>query len=217
MNNQLRYYEVQEYAEACTSLEPEVLRELYLETYAVMPMPQMISGHLQGRVLAMMSKMIRPSKILEVGTFTGYSTLCLAEGLADDGMVYTIDRNRDVEEIARKYFVKAGLQDRVKLYIGDALSVLDSFEREEYFDFVFIDADKKNCLAYYNAVLPLLKKGGFMAVDNMLWHGRVLAHDTDDKRTAAILALTDLVLSDSSVEVTFLPVRDGIFLIRKKC
>jgi caffeoyl-CoA O-methyltransferase len=216
MLNDLAYYEVQQYAESCTSSASELLQELYCETVDNVPMPQMISGNLQGRILAMLSQMIKPSSILEIGTFTGYSTICLAEGLTSNGIIHTIERNRSLEEIHQKYFKKAGLENKIKVHIGDALSILSSFELETCFDLIFIDADKKNVLAYYDAVMPLLKSGGFIAVDNMLWKGKVLNNDNTDKRTSAILSLTDFLLHDSRVEVVFLPVRDGIMLIRKK-
>ena len=211
----MEYSDVQDYAQQCTEAEPAILQELARVTFEQAAMPSMISGHLQGRVLAMVSKMIRPKKILEIGTFTGYATICLAEGLTEGGTIHTIDRNERTEAIAKYYFGKAGLQGSVVYHSGEALTMLDGVGNN--FDIAFIDADKKNYPNYYKAVLELLSPGGFMLFDNMLWHGKVLEQEKQkDKRTAAILKTTALMRNDLNIEFVFLPVRDGLTLIRKK-
>lgn len=213
------YYKVQEYASKNTTKEPKLLEKLYSETHHKIPMANMVSGHLQGRFLSMISKMIKPKNILEVGAFTGYSTICLAEGLDEQGEIYTIERNKDLEHIINKYLKKARLDDKINIIWGEALNILNSFniDKKQYFDLVFIDADKKNYLNYYKLALPLVKNGGYIAIDNMLWHGKVLNNEptTQDKKTKTIVELTDALNNNKDTEVIFLPIRDGITLIRK--
>lgn len=176
-------------------------------------MPRMLSGHYQGRVLSLLSKMLSPSRILEIGTFTGYATLCLAEGLAKDGVLYTLDINEELEDMVRKNFAASAFNDQIKYIIGDATQSL--VDLEETFDLVFIDADKKNNGTYYDVVFDRVRPGGVIIVDNVLWSGKIL-DNAQDKDTKNISAFNDKVANDSRVEKIILPVRDGLFIIRKK-
>lgn len=204
--------ELQNYIENHTKAESPLLSKLNRETHLKLMMPQMLSGHLQGQVLSMLSKMINPQHILEIGTFSGYSALCLAEGLRDGGMLYTIDINEELEEMVSRYIKEAGMEQKIKPMTGNALEIIPRLNLE--FDLVFIDADKVNYLNYYNMVLPILKTGGYIIADNVLWSGHVL-HTNPDKDTKAIKEFNDTIHSDSRVENVLLPVRDGLMLIRK--
>jgi predicted O-methyltransferase YrrM len=208
--------EILAYAEAHTSPESDVLRRLNRETYVQVLAPRMLSGHLQGRLLSMISHMVRPRRILELGTFTGYSALCLAEGLAPEGELHTVEQNPELEDRIRRYVAEAGLAGRIHLHIGQALEVLPSLS--ETWDLVFIDADKINNDAYYELVLPHVRTGGFILVDNVLWSGKTLASyplKSADKDAHAVRAFNDKIQQDERVENVFLPVRDGILLLRK--
>lgn len=205
------------YAEAHTSPESEVLRRLNRETHVQVLAPRMLSGHLQGRLLSMISHMVRPRRVLELGTFTGYSALCLAEGLAPDGELHTVEQNPELEDRIRRYMTEAGLADRIHLHIGQALDLLPSFR--ETWDLVFIDADKINNDAYYELVLPQVRPGGFILIDNVLWSGKALESyplKPSDKDAHAVRAFNDKVQQDERVENVFLPVRDGILVVRKR-
>jgi len=193
-----------------------LLIKISQETYADVPMPRMLSGHLQGRVLATFSQMLRPSRILELGTYTGYATLCLAEGLAEKGIVYTIDANAALEMRVRAYFEQAGIANQVCYYVGQALAIIPQLE--ETFDLVFIDADKKNYSCYYTLVLEKVRPGGFIIVDNVLWHGKVLpgASQPMDKQTQVINDFNKQVHEDPRVENVLFPIRDGLMVLRKK-
>jgi predicted O-methyltransferase YrrM len=209
--------EILAYAEAHTSPEPDVLRRLNRETHVQVLAPRMLSGHLQGRLLSMISHMVQPRRILELGTFTGYSALCLAEGLAPDGELHTIEQNPELETRIRRYAAEAGLAGRIHLHIGPALDLLPGLS--ETWDLVFIDADKINNDAYYELVLPQVRPGGFILVDNVLWSGKTLASyplKAADKDAHAVRAFNDKVQQDERVENVFLPVRDGILLLRKR-
>ena len=207
--------EISDYAEAHTTPETETLRELNRETNAKVLMPRMLSGHLQGRVLSMLSHMIRPRRILEIGTYTGYSAICLSEGLAEGGILHTIDINEELLPMVKKYFAKAGYQDKIIIHTGDAISIIPSLK--ETFDIVFIDADKKNYTAYYDMVLPLIRKGGFIIADNVLWSGKILEPEASmDSDTKAIFEFNKKVQSDKRVENVLLPVRDGLMIMRLK-
>jgi caffeoyl-CoA O-methyltransferase len=207
--------ELNDYVEAHTQDEPVVLSELFRETYANILMPRMISGNLQGQMLRMFSLMIRPKQILELGTYTGYSAICLSEGLQEGGQLHTIDNNEELEEITLRYIQKAGLQQKIKYYRGDAMEIIDSID--EVFDLVFIDADKINYSAYYDKVMDKLRPGGFIFADNVLWSAKVLLDKNKmDKDTKAIDEFNKKVHNDIRVEHVMLPVRDGIMLIRKK-
>lgn len=210
-------YETDTYAEGHTSPESDILRRLNRETHVQVLAPRMLSGHLQGRLLSMISHMVRPRRILELGTFTGYSALCLAEGLAPDGELHTVEQNPELEDRIRRYVAEAGLADRIHLHIGQALELLPSFR--ETWDLVFIDADKINNDAYYELVLPHVRSGGFLLIDNVLWSGKALpsyALKPADKDAHAVRAFNDKVQQDERVENVLLPVRDGILIVRKR-
>ncbi len=195
--------------------EPEdsTLRHIDRETHLKVLMPRMLSGHYQGRVLSMLCKMISPKRILEIGTFTGYATLCLAEGLTADGLIYTLDKNVELEDMVRDNFAKSPLNYQIKYIIGDAQKSLQ--EIRETFDLVFIDADKKNNSTYYDLIFDQVRSGGLIIVDNVLWSGKVI-DNAQDKDTKKISAFNDKIKDDRRVEKLILPVRDGLFIIRKK-
>jgi len=195
--------------------EDEVLFNLSRKTHLETLHPRMLSGHLQGKFLEFISKMIKPERILEIGTFTGYSAICLAKGLSKNGMLYTIEINDERKKIIEEFMEKAGLSDKIKLLIGDAKEFIP--EISELFDLVFIDADKSNYLAYYKAVLPKLKPGGFIIADNVLWNGKVVDKvSKKDVSTQGIIDFNNYIKKDNSVEKLMLPLRDGLLLIRKK-
>lgn len=202
-----------EYAEQHTSSESEVLMELNRETHAHVLSPRMLSGHLQGRFLSMISHMIKPQYILEIGTYTGYSAICLSEGLQPHGKLITIDINEELEDLVRKYFERAGITHKTEILVGDAREIIPTLHMN--FDLVFIDADKINYSHYYDLVLPLVNKGGYILADNVLWSGNVIKKDADDDDTKAIIAFNNKVADDPSVEKIMLPVRDGITIMRK--
>ena len=204
-----------DYAEANTSAEPELLRKINRETNLEVLRPRMLSGHLQGRFLSMISKMLRPQYVVEVGTYTGYSALCLAEGLADNGRLVTIEYNAELEERIRRYFEMSQYSDHLELRIGEASSILDKLDPG--MDLVFIDADKVNYLTYYEMVVDKVKPGGYILADNVLWSGKVVKEVTDDDQdTLSLKKFNTFVQQDNRVENILLPVRDGLMLIRKK-
>ncbi len=205
--------EIEKYAEDFTSPESDVLKELNRETHSKIYMPQMLSGHLQGATLKMFSKMIQPKRILEIGTFTGYSTICLAEGLTEDGIIHTIDINAELEPMARKYFSKSGMENKIQYHIGKAMNIIPSLN--EVFDLVFIDADKENYSNYYDLIFDKVRSGGIIIADNVLWSGKVLQEKVD-KDTHALKEYCKKVLSDSRAECLLLPIRDGLMIARKK-
>jgi caffeoyl-CoA O-methyltransferase len=208
--------ELQRYAEDHTSPESELLHKVNRQTYLNVMKPRMLSGHLQGRLLSMFSHMIRPKQILEVGTYTGYSALCLAEGLQEDGTLHTIDINEELEDTVRGYIKEAGLSGSVKYYIGNALEIIPTIDAT--FDLVFIDADKYNYATYYDLVIDRVRSGGYIIADNVLWSGKVLEKYRRklDEDTAALLDYNKKVLDDPRVENILLPVRDGLMIARKK-
>jgi caffeoyl-CoA O-methyltransferase len=193
--------------------ESELLQRINRETHLKVLMPRMLSGHYQGRVLSMLSKMIRPSRILEIGTFTGYATLCLAEGLVENGKLYTLDINVELEDMVRKNFLDSPYNHYISYVLGDATETIKQLD--EVFDLVFIDADKKNNGTYYDLVFDKIRPGGLIIVDNVLWSGKVLSNE-QDKDTKNISTFNDKVAADNRVEKLILPVRDGLFIIRKK-
>lgn len=193
--------------------ESDLLKKINRETNLKVLMPRMLSGHYQGRVLSLLSKLTMPSAILEVGTFTGYATLCLAEGLTKDGVIYTLDINEELEDMVRENFALSPYENQIRYIIGDARTTLDAIN--ERFDMVFIDADKKNNGVYYDMVFDRVKSGGLIIVDNVLWSGKIV-NNAQDNDTRNILAFNDKVASDARVEKLILPVRDGLFIIRKK-
>ncbi|MEO8472729.1 MAG: O-methyltransferase [Chryseolinea sp.] len=204
--------DLQRYAEDHTSAESNLLKRINRDTHAKVMAPRMLSGHLQGRLLSMISKMIRPRRILEIGTYTGYSGICLAEGLTNDGHMTTIDINEELESSVRANFAEAGLSNKITYVIGNASIILPTLTEE--FDLVFIDADKENYANYYNMIIDKVKPGGLILADNVLWSGKVLLQKKD-KDTRAIVSFNEMIKNDSRVEKVLLPVRDGIFMIRK--
>lgn len=178
-------------------------------------MPRMLSGHLQGRTLSFLSKLISPHNILEIGTYTGYSAICLSEGLSPNGKITTIDINEELEEFANHYFREAGIEQKINFLIGDATQIIP--ELHEEFDLVFIDADKSNYTNYYNLVLPKVKIGGYIIADNVLWSGKVVNMDEVDTDTMNLRQFNDMVQQDENVENIMLPIRDGISVIKKVC
>ncbi|MET4138671.1 O-methyltransferase [Pedobacter sp. UYP1] len=193
--------------------ESELLQQIDRETNLKVLMPRMLSGHYQGRVLSMLSKLITPKRILEIGTFTGYATLCMAEGLAQDGIIYTLDKNMELEDRVRGYFAVSPYNSQIKYIMGDATQTINDLN--ETFDLVFIDADKKNNGTYYDLIFDRVRPGGLIIVDNVLWSGKVLTLQ-QDRDTVNISTFNDKVAGDDRVEKLILPVRDGLFIIRKK-
>lgn len=197
-----------------TENEPSVLKELNRKTHLSVLQPRMLSGHFQGRVLSMLSHMIKPMRVLEIGTYTGYSALCFAEGLQTDGKVITIDVNEELEDLVREYIDKAGMKDQVEYIIGDATQIIPSLN--ETFDIVFIDADKKNYCNYYDLVFDKVNSGGYIIADNVLWSGKVLEdYELLDKETKVIMDYNDKVHNDARVREVLLPIRDGLMIARK--
>ena len=201
------------YAKQHTALLDAVLTEIERDTLANHPHAQMLSGHVQGKMLEMISKMIRPKRILEIGTFTGFSALCLAKGLQHDGVLHTIDIREEDAATARKYFKQAGAEKNIQLHLGDALQVIPTLN--EAWDLVFIDADKVNYINYYELTLPLVREGGWILADNVLFHGEVLEEKISGKNARAIHAFNEHVAKDKRVEQVMLTVRDGLLLIQK--
>jgi caffeoyl-CoA O-methyltransferase len=204
--------EIQRYAEKHTTEESDLLKRINRETHAHVLRPRMLSGHMQGRVLAMISQMIRPDCILEIGTYTGYSALCMIEGLSPKGKLITIDINEELEDSVRQYFREANVEDKVDFRIGNAREIIPTLN--ETFDLVFIDADKENYQTYFDLVIDKVKPGGFILADNVLWSGKVL-QPVSDKDTRAIVDFNRKIHEDQRVENVLLPIRDGIMMIRK--
>ena len=197
--------------------EPEILSRLRVETYQCTTQPHMISGEYQGRLLSLISKILFPKSILELGTFTGYATLCLAEGLVDGGKIVTMDKNDELEYLCRKYFEESDYADKIDFRVNDAREELNTIE-ENSVDLAFIDADKESYPYYFEKVLSLLRPGGVMLVDNVLWYGKVMMEEEDkkDPSTKILKEFNDMVTADERVESIILAIRDGITLIRKK-
>ncbi len=204
---------IESYCEQHSSPASDVLQDLERETHLKTMAPQMISGHLQGRFLSMMSKMIQPERILEIGTFTGYSAICLAEGLVPGGSIHTVEINPEHESIIRKHILAAGLQDKIILHIADALELMPILNLE--FDLVFIDASKLAYQRYFDLVFDRTRAGGYILVDNLLWRGKVVKDD-DDRGTVALRTFAENIQNDERVENLLLPLRDGLMLCRKK-
>lgn len=195
--------------------EPELLQQLTRETYQKILQPIMLSGPYQGRVLSMISKLINPKSILELGTFTGYSTLCLAEGLLAEGEIHTIDVNEELVDFQRKYFDKSDYGHQIIQHLGNALDVIPKLDKT--FDLVFIDADKPNYVNYFHLIIDKLNSGGIILSDNVLWHGKVIEElDPKDNSTKVVLEYNTLLKEDSRIETVMLPIRDGLTISRKK-
>jgi caffeoyl-CoA O-methyltransferase len=203
----------QEYSEKYTSAEDELLKEVALNTYRDHPHSHMLSGHLQGKLLEMLSQMMQPMRILEIGTFTGYSALCLAKGLHREGFLHTIELRKEDAATAKAYFDRSAYRDKIILHIGEASGIIG--ELDQTWDLVFIDADKENYIHYFNLVMPKLRANGFILADNVLFHGQVLQEDIKGTNAKAIQAFNDHLLQRDDVEKLMLPVRDGLFVIRK--
>lgn len=198
-----------------TTEEDDLLKELNRQTHLKVLQPRMLSGHFQGRFLSMISKMIQPTSILEIGTYTGYSALCLAEGLSKDGKIITIDKNAELEEFVRNFFNKSAYREQIEYIIADAMQYIPSIKQN--FDLVFIDADKSNYLNYYKLAIEMIPSGGYILVDNVLWSGKVIDEKAkNDKDTKAIIEFNEFVKNDFRVDNVLLPIRDGLFLLRKK-
>ena len=206
--------ELTEYLDRHCEPEDELLKHINRETHLKVLMPRMLSGHYQGRLLSMLCKMIKPGRILEIGTYTGYATLCLAEGLTETGIIHTIDINKELEDMVRANFAKSAFNHQITYHLGNALDIIPNLI--EVFDLVFIDADKKNNLNYYNLVIEKLRPGGLIIIDNVLWSGKVLRPDETDQDTFLINKLNQTINSDQRVEKLILPVRDGLFIALKK-
>lgn len=193
--------------------ESSVLHELYRYTHLNVPYPGMISGHEQGRLLSMISHMVHPAQILEIGAYTGYSAICLAEGMIAGGRLHTIEQDDERAEIASAFFDKAGLTDRITLHVGDALEIIPRFDT--VFDLVFIDAAKKQYLDYYHAIFDKVKQGGYVLVDNILWYGKVADPQVQDETTVKLRSFNDFVCGDERIKKAIIQNRDGLFILRK--
>jgi predicted O-methyltransferase YrrM len=208
--------DILEYIEQHSSSESDALQQIVHSTHIEMINPRMMSGHIQGRVLSMLSQMIRPNRILELGTFTAYSTLCLAEGLPEDGLLVTLEHNDELEDMILRNLALSPLGEKVQLVIGDAMQWLSTQSSGLLYDLVFIDADKREYSAYLDAVLPLVRPGGWILADNTLWDGHIIEEAYDkDKQTLALRAFNDKVAQDERLEKVILPLRDGLTIIRK--
>ena len=204
--------EIETYALAHTKGESDLLAKLNRETWAKVMTPRMLSGHLQGRVLSMFSKMISPKNILEIGTYTGYSALCMAEGLGAKGQLHTIECNEEASQFAKKYFDQYEYKEKIIQHLGDAMGIISSLEVE--FQMVFIDADKENYSHYFDLVFDKLSVGGYIIADNVLWSGKVV-EAVQDQETKALVAYSKKVQQDKRVENMLMPIRDGLMICRK--
>ena len=206
--------EIYNYIDNHSSDESDILYELRRETELKCLNPIMLSGKIQGNFLAIISKLIKPLNVLEIGTYTGYSTLCIAKGLNPAGMIHTIDKNEELLQIQNKYFEKSGLRNQIKQYTGDALAIIPKLKFD--FDMVFLDADKENYVKYLELISPILKPGGVLLTDNVLWHGKILeSSENQDRVTRLIDDFNKKILEDKSLKTVMLPIRDGISLTLK--
>lgn len=205
--------ELEEYIEQHSEKEPELLAALNKETYQKILLPRMLSGHFQGRVLSMLSKLIRPLNILEIGTYTGYSALCLCEGMQENGQLHTIDIKEELVDFQRKHFDKSPWATQIIQHLGEAMDIIPQLDLQ--FDLVFIDADKENYLNYFELILPKINKGGIILSDNVLWSGKVLEElHPNDLSTKVLLEYNKLLKEDPRVETVLLPIRDGLTVSR---
>lgn len=204
---------IDDYAVNHTEEEPKILQQLSKETWQKVLIPRMLSGHFQGRILSLLSKIKNPKNILEIGTYTGYSALCLAEGLQDKGTLHTIDRNEELVDFQKIYFDKSAYKNQIKQYLGDALDIIPTIN--ENFDLVFIDADKPNYSNYFYAIIDKMNKGGIIISDNVLWSGKVVENlDLKDISTIELIKYNKLLKDDKRVETVLLPIRDGLSVSR---
>ncbi len=205
--------ELEDYIERHSEKEPELLAALNKETYQKVLLPRMLSGHFQGRVLSMLSKLIRPTNILEIGTYTGYSALCLCEGMQDDGALHTIDIKEELVDFQRKYFDKSPWGNQITQHLGEALTIIPTLDLK--FDLVFIDADKENYLHYYELIVPKMNRGGIILSDNVLWSGKVVEPlEPNDVSTNVLVEYNAHLKNDPRVETVLLPIRDGLTVSR---
>ena len=205
--------ELENYIEQHSEKEPELLAALNKETYQKVLLPRMLSGHFQGRVLSMLSKLIRPLNILEIGTYTGYSALCLCEGMQENGTLHTIDIKEELIDLQRKYFDKSPWGNQIVQHLGEAIEIIPSLDLK--FDLVFIDADKENYINYFELIILKMNKGGIILSDNVLWSGKVLEPlQPNDLSTKIIMEYNELLKNDSRVETVLLPIRDGLTVSR---
>ncbi|MDE0472458.1 MAG: O-methyltransferase [Ekhidna sp.] len=204
---------LQRYVEDHSDPESDLLQRINRETHLYVLKPRMLSGHLQGRVLSMLSQMTRPRQILEIGTYTGYATLCLAEGLAEGGKIITIDNNEGLSHRTKAYFGESNFRDRIEMKVGNAMEIIPQLDTP--WDLVFIDADKENYLNYFNLVIDQVNSGGFLIADNVLWSGKVSDTSENDDTTESIRDFNQKVNADSRVQNVLFPVRDGLMVIRK--
>jgi len=205
---------IEDYIRKNSSKEPEILKDLNKETHLKVLNPRMLSGHIQGRFLSIITKLIKPKKILEIGTYTGYSAICMAEGLIENGIIHTIDINEELVSIQNKYFAKSKCNNSIIQHVGDARSIIKSIN--EKFDLVFLDADKENYIEYYELVIEKVKKGGLIIADNVLWTGKVVEpKKDDDELTQYLIDFNKMINEDDRVENIILPLRDGLNVILK--
>ena len=208
-------HKIDQYATDHTQKEPELLQKLNVETWQKALVPRMLSGHYQGRILSMISKLIHPENILEIGTYTGYSALCLAEGMQKNGVLHTIDHNEELEYLQHKYFNKSSYKDQIKTHVGEALDIIPKINKK--FDLVFIDADKENYINYFHLIIDKMNAGGVILSDNVLWSGKVTeTPNPKDKDTIALKKYNKLLVNDSRIETVLLPIRDGLTISRVK-
>ena len=205
---------IEDYIRKNSSKEPEILKDLNKETHLKVLNPRMLSGHIQGRFLSIITKLIKPKKILEIGTYTGYSAICMAEGLIEKGIIHTIDINEELVSIQNKYFAKSKCNNSIIQHVGDARSIIKSIN--EKFDLVFLDADKENYIEYYELVIEKVKKGGLIIADNVLWTGKVVEpKKDDDELTQYLIDFNKMINEDDRVDNIILPLRDGLNVILK--
>lgn len=206
---------IEEYILSHIDSEPPLLSAMARDAQVNLLHGRMVSGHLQGRLLKMFARMIRPRRVLEIGTYTGYSAICLAEGMDDDAELYTIEKDDEMEDFIRKYLDRSDQQNKIRLLFGDALQIIPAFD-DEFFDLAFIDGDKRQYNAYYEQVFPKIRRGGFILADNTLWNGKLLQKvKGNDWQTKGIIEFNESLVNDKRVEKVILPVRDGLTLIRK--
>jgi len=206
---------IDNYVVAHSQEEPKILQELTKETWQKVLNPRMLSGAFQGRILAMIAKLIQPKNILEIGTYTGYSALCLAEGISSEGKIITIDKNEELENLQNKYFEKSGFRNQITQFVGNAIEIIPTID--EKFDLIFIDADKSNYINYFHLIIDKMNPGGIILSDNVLWSGKVVEElDSKDTDTKVLLAYNKLMNEDTRIETVLLPIRDGLTISRVK-
>jgi predicted O-methyltransferase YrrM len=205
---------LEQYIEQFSTPEDPVLEDLYRQTHIRFINPNMVSGHLQGKFLEFISLMIKPENILEIGTFTGYSAICLSKGLKPRGKLITIELNDELSDFAHSYFCRAGLENKITQLTGKAQDLIAGIDK--MFDLVFIDGDKREYIEYYKLIIDKVKPGGFILADNVLWGGQVLENGTNDQQARGIINFNNMISKETNIEEVIIPIRDGLMLIRKK-